>query len=142
MSYERVHMVWDIYDGVRSGLADFGDGPHYFCCEHDSSGSDGYSDVFGLWPIDQQFLALAQEQWSLYKAWEYRHHSGEVSVATHPGHRGQIPRYDELQDYRDRFLGALGVSSFRAIPTFRARADQQELPPGCLREIEVEWTVA
>ena len=90
---ERVLMVWDIYDGVRSGVALYRGEPHYFDCEFDDE-AGGYTNVFRLWPIDQNLLTQATEQWQIYRSWELRFHSGEVAVETHPGNRGQNARYE------------------------------------------------
>ena len=119
MAYEPVYMVWDIYDGVRSGLASYEGAPHYFECEFDHA-HGGYSEAYLLWPIDQQLLTLATEQWQIYRAWEMRFHRGELPVKTHPGNRGQSPRYDELEDQIDRHLTrlrgfALGSEDFRSL---------------------------
>jgi hypothetical protein len=138
MAFEPVYMVWDLYDGVRSGLACYGGAPHYFECELDNE-HGGYSEVYLLWPIGQQLLMLATEQWQLYRAWEMRFHLGEVPLETHPGHRGQNPRYDELEDQIDRNLNSLGTPTGRAFAEFQPISDQPELPEGCLREMEVEW---
>lgn len=138
MSFERVHMVWDFYDGVRSGIADYRGAPNHFDCAFDGD-KDEYSDVYRLWPVDSELLDLATEQWHRYTAWERRVHSGEVSRETHPGHRGQDPRYDELEDRIDHRLKALGAPVSRALATFRACSDAPELPAGNLRELEVEW---
>jgi hypothetical protein len=137
MAFERVYMVWDIYDGVRSGIANYRGDPHYFNCALDRDNGD--SDSYELWPIAQEQLALATEQWQLYRAWEKRFHSGEVPVETHPGHRGQNPRYEELGGRIDQWLRTRGASAHRALAKFRACEEQPDLPTGCLREVEVEW---
>jgi hypothetical protein len=138
MTFERVYMIWDFYDGVRSGLAAFRGAPHYFVCEFDSL-RDGYTDIYRLWPIDEELLALAAEQWQLFREWERRFHSGEATVQTHPALRGQNVRYGELQDEIDRRLPIRGVPTHRAVGKFRACGEQPSLPRGCLRELEVEW---
>jgi hypothetical protein len=134
-------MVWDFYDGVRSGLACFRGAPYHFDCEFDGVRGE-YSEIYQLWPIDQEFLALSTEQWQIYRAWEHRFHSGEVSVETHPGHRGQNARYDDLEDEIDRRLESRGATTVRARAGFRARDEQTALPFGCLAEMEVRWLVA
>ena len=48
---DRVLMVWDIYDGVRSGVALYRGELHCFDCQFDRE-RGGYTDVFLLWPID------------------------------------------------------------------------------------------
>jgi hypothetical protein len=138
MPFERVFMVWDIYDGARSGLACLRGKPHYFDCEIDRV-HGGYTDIYQLWPIDEELLTLATAQWQLYRAWELRFHSGDVPLETHPGHRGQNARYDDLEDEIHRRLSLLGTPTCRALADFRACAHQPELPAGCLRELEVQW---
>lgn len=138
MQFERVYMVWDFYDGARSGLACFGGEPHYFDCEFDHVHAE-YTDIYQLWPIDQQLLALATEQWRIYESWERRFHSGEVPETTHPGHRGQNARYDDLEDEIDRRLSFLSAPACRARGEFRARVGQPDPPPGCAAEMEVQW---
>jgi hypothetical protein len=135
---ERVLMVWDIYDGVRSGIALFRGEPHYFDCEFDSE-VDDYSTTFRLWPMDENLLKQATEQWMIYRSWERRFHSGEVTLATHPGNRGQNARYDEIEDQIEQFLNSLGKPAQRVFAKFEAKEDQPELPAGCLREMEVTW---
>jgi hypothetical protein len=139
VAFEPVYTVWDIYDGVRSGIASYRGASHYFACELDHV-AGGYTETYLLWPIDEGLFSLAMEQWKLYKAWEVKFHSGEVPAETHPGHRGQSARYDELQDQIDRHLGSLGAPTTRALAHFRACESQPDLPAGCLREMEVQWT--
>jgi hypothetical protein len=135
---ERVLMVWDIYDGVRSGVALYRGEPHYFDCEFEDE-AGGYTDVFRLWPIDQHLLSQAVEKWQIYRSWELRFHSGEVLVETHPGNRGQNARYDEIEDQIAPYLQSLGAPAHRVAARFEAKEEQPELPPGCLREMEVTW---
>jgi len=135
---ERVLMVWDIYDGVRSGIALYGAEPYYFDCEFDSGEGD-YTDVFCLWPMPNELLRLATEQWHIYRAWERKFHSGEVPSGTHPGNRGQSARYDEIEDRINEYLKSLSAPAHRLVAKFEAQEDQPELPRGCLREMEVTW---
>jgi hypothetical protein len=132
-------MVWDLYDGIRSGLAEFHGAPHYFECVFQD---DNYTDTFELRPIDSLLLAEATEQWSIYRAWERRFHSGEASLDTHPGHGGVVPRYDELERSINARLESLVEHPILASADFRVVSDQPALPDGCLREVEVLWTPA
>lgn len=131
-------MVWDLYDGVRSGIADYTGQPHYFNCLFDEGVND-FSDDFELTPIDRELLVLAQEQWDIYRAWELEFHSGRVDKDTHPGNRGVNGRYDELEDLIKRRLKLLHPVA-TAQGNFSAKEVQPELPDGCLREMEVEWS--
>jgi hypothetical protein len=139
MAFEPVYMVWDYYDGILSGIASYAGAPHYFELTFDPA-QDDYSEVYELWPIDQPLLNLAQEQWQIYRAWEMRFHLGEVSGETHPGHRGQDARYDELEDQIHPRLKSFGGIPSRARADFRPVRDQPERPVGCFREMEVEWS--
>lgn len=134
---EHVYMVWDIYDGVRSGIADYLGEPHYFECVVDDQEQE-YSNNFELKPIDRETLLEAQEQWSIYRAWEAKFHGGSEVLETHPGHGGVNQRYDELERLVKDRLEAIPVAT--SVPaSFQAKEDQPELPDGCLREMEVVW---
>ncbi len=61
--FEVVYMVWDFYDGLRSGIADFGGRSHVFKATQDSDG--GYTDVFELVAIRPAFAATVEQQWSI-----------------------------------------------------------------------------
>jgi hypothetical protein len=132
-------MVWDYYDGVRTGIADLDGTPHYFECEFDQ-GADEYSNNFKLYPVERDFMQRAARSWQIYRAWEHKFHNGEAGVETHPGHGGVDAEYDELQarlDYQVTCLSALPSlygAEFRAIP------GQEGLAPRILRELEVAWS--
>ena len=89
-------MIWDIYDGPRSGIATFQGEPHYFWCDFENV-QYGH-EVFKLAPIAPDLLAIATENWAIYRAWELKFHSGLVESASHPGHGGIDQRYDELNE--------------------------------------------
>jgi len=138
MAFAPVYMVWDFYDGVRSGIASYQGAPHYFECESDPA-QDDHPEVYRLWPIDQSLLPLAQEQWRIFRAWELRFHRGEAPEETHPGRRGQNARYDELADLiQPRLKSSSGLIP-RARADFRSVRDQPERPVGCLADLEVQW---
>lgn len=130
-------MVWDIYDGVRSGIADYAGQPHYFNCLFDKEAQE-FSNSFELTPVDDETLRLAQEQWAIYRAWELRFHSGLETSETHPGYGGLDHRYDELEEQIQSAIQSLRPS-VTVQASFSAKDDQPELPVGCLREMEVEW---
>src|SRR5262249_53520699 len=95
MAFERVYTVWDYYDGPRTGISAFGGQPHHYECEWNQNKQD-YADTFVLTPIDQDTLALAMEQWSIWREWEDAFQRGEVLQSTHPGLPGAHSRYAEL----------------------------------------------
>ena len=107
---EKVYMVWDIYDGVRSGIADYVGEPHYFECVFDDQEQE-FSKTFELKSIDSDTLSNAQEQWLIYRAWEENYHQGLEPLETHPGHGGVDDRYDELERLIKDKLEAIPVAT-------------------------------
>jgi hypothetical protein len=131
--------VWDLYDGVRTGIADLNGAPHYFSSLYDET-ADEYSDNFKLYPVGPEFTQRAMRKWDIYRAWERKFHNGEADLKTHPGHRGIDTEYDELQSWLDDEIARL-----QALPTlyrakFRELPAQEGLPRGMLRELEVAWS--
>jgi hypothetical protein len=138
MAFERVYTVWDYHDSPRSGIADYLGKPHYYECEWDA-GTDDYSDTFSLKPVDEKTLALALEQWSIWRNWEFAFHRGEKRQETHPKLPGQSKRYAELDAELEARLARL-TPEIKVYGNFRARSDQPEIPGHAMRELEVEWT--
>jgi hypothetical protein len=100
MRFERVLEIWDIYDGPRTGIAEFNGIPHYFECIFDESAGD-YSNFFRLSPVSEEFLQYAARKWAIFRSWEARFHRGLVSLETHPGHGKLDPEYDRLRAWLD-----------------------------------------
>ena len=99
---ERVHAVWDYYDGPREGIADFQGKPHVFKC-HFSEAADGWTDLFWLMEIDQQLFQLAIEQHVIFRRWKTEFELGNVLIDSHPAMPADRARYDELRaDIGDR----------------------------------------
>jgi len=141
MPAEPVHAVWDYYDGIRSGVADYHALPHYF--EQECGQEEGdYLPTFILKPLDPDALEEVIEQWKIFRSWERSFHQGEVTVDTHPGLPGQDARYAELEErLRSRIAIAIPL---REKPTaqFRRVAGQSPPPKGVLYEMEVIWSDA
>ena len=139
MLYERVHVIWDFYDGVRTGIADLDGTPHYFASQFDE-GFDDYSDNFKLHPVGPEFMRRAVRNWNIYRAWERKFYNDEADIKTHPGHGGIDAEYDQLRSWLDKQVVLLEAlpSLYRA--KFRALPDQEGLPGGMLRELEVIWS--
>lgn len=89
-------MVWDFYDGIRTGIADYRHKPHYFSCLVDSH-TGTYTNRFELKPISSELLNLAMEQWKIYCNWENEYRSGKLTSSTHPGHGHHSKKYNELE---------------------------------------------
>jgi hypothetical protein len=135
---EIVHMVWEIYDGPRTGISDVHGKPHYFNCIFDKSRCE-YSENYEVYQIDPGFLAQAKEQWAIYRAWEAKHHGGQVSTDTHPGHGGLNQRYDELEiEIKNAIPNLKKVGVYNTV--FIAADEQPDLPFGCLPNMEAQWT--
>lgn len=137
--YETVYMVWDIYDGPRTGIANYKSEPCYFNCRLDPEG--GYSDEFELSRIPDSLLKIAQEQWAIYRSWEMKYHNRNAHLKTHPGHAGVNEKYDELEFLIKDALGKLKMYRCLFNAKFQALPNQEHLPVGVLRELEVEWQV-
>jgi hypothetical protein len=139
MRYERVHVIWDLYDGVRTGIADLDGTPHYFASQYDER-LDDYSDNFKLYSVGPEFMRRAVRNWDIYRAWDRKFRNGETDLETHPGHGGIDTEYDELKSWLDE-----QVKLLEPLPSFyRAKfcelPDQEELPSGMLYEMEVVWS--
>jgi hypothetical protein len=69
MRYERVYTVWDLHDGVRTGITDLNGAPHYFSSLFDET-ADEYSENFKLYPVGPEFMQCAMRYSDIYRAWE------------------------------------------------------------------------
>lgn len=137
MAYERVHTVWDYYDGPREGLADYDGTPHRYKSQWDTM-ADDWADTFELTPVDAETFRLEMERWSIWRAWEREFHSGHAAQESHPGYGGKNPRYDELGRLIESRMASLKPIDVRPTAKFRALPGQ-DLPGHMMRELEVEW---
>ena len=139
MRFEKVHTIRDIYDGPRTGTADFGGDPHYFSSVFDDRAGD-YSSNFHLYPVSSHFMEAELRHWAIYRSWEAQFHRGHVSVETHPGHGALNAHYDDLSRWLDEQIGALDPVPFLVTATFRAFRTKRNCPAGVLRMLEVAWS--
>jgi hypothetical protein len=137
VTYERVHTVWDYYDGPREGVADYGGSPHRYKSEWDEA-ADDWGDTFELTPVDAETFQLEIERWHIWRAWERAFHSGQATQESHPGYGGKNARYDELGKLIESRMVLLKSLDVRPTANFRAHPGQ-ELPGHMMRELEVEW---
>jgi hypothetical protein len=141
MRFEKVHSIRDLYDGVRTGTADFSGAPHYFASLYDDR-ADDFVHHFRLYPVSAQFMDRELRYWAIYRTWEAKFHRGLVSLETHPGHGGIDACYDELGRWLDEQIKWLNPIPLLHTATFRAFPGQEDLPAAILRELEVAWTPA
>jgi len=139
MTFERVHQIWDIYDGVRTGVADLNGAPHYFSSQFDDCDPD-HLDSFKLYPVDDEFMRRAQRHWTIFRDWEHQFHSGEAEQKTHPGLGGINAEYDELASWLDHEVKRLSALPMHYAANFRALPSQGALPRDMLPQLEVAWS--
>jgi hypothetical protein len=137
--YERVYAVWDYYDGILNGVADFHSTPHYYTVVRKDLDP---LDTYELQAIDRDLLNAVVEQWSIYRNWERQFHTGQATEETHPGNGGIDARYDELEATIRKGIGSLEPARVFAAGEFRPIPHQLQLPKGCLPDLEVQWTAS
>lgn len=127
----------DYYDGPRGGVADFMGRPHIYRSlwadiDHERA------DVFELAPIDDQTLALALEDWQIWRRWEAAFHRGEVTLDSHPALPHERQRHDELMTLLAPLLSLSTATDITASGDF-------EWPPLDNRALgaplRVAWTI-
>jgi hypothetical protein len=131
---DKVHTMTDYYDGPRGGVADFGGRPHVYRSmwadiHHDRP------DVFELSPIDDETLALALEDWQIWRRWEAAFSRGGD---THPALPEDRQRHDELA------LLLAPLLEIHAPADITATADFEWQPAGTEplgKPLRVIWTV-
>ena len=92
---EHVLVENEWYDGPRAGVANVNGQPHRFVSQWDDE-KDQNLGTFLVWPVDADEVALEQEQWRIFVAWNAQYEAGKVDSATHPGHPGTNKRWDVL----------------------------------------------
>ena len=127
----------DYYDGPRSGVADFSGKPHIYRSlwadiDHKRA------DVFELVPIDGQTLALALEDWQIWRRWKAAFHRGEVSLDSHPALPNDRQRHDELAALLSPLLGISDPAAITATADFEWIASDGS---GLGAPAFVTWTV-
>jgi len=139
MTFETVYEVWDYWDGIRSGFADYRGMPHHFEAEWDSI-EDDYRDTFTLRSVEDSTIALARERNEIFEKWRWALHRGEVSPESHPGESDQNPRFAELTRVIQSRIDSAPITASGISATFEALTTERERPPGMVREVRVEWS--
>ncbi len=111
--FEHVFVEAEWFDGPRAGIANVHGEPHRFLSLFDE-GDDEYLGSFLVWPVGAEELALEQEQWLIFVAWNDRYEAGQVDSDTHPGYPGTNQRWDELASLLEPARKAVPASARRA----------------------------
>ena len=135
MTQEKVYAVWEYWDGIRAGFADFGGYPHHFKAEW-AEEEDDYLATFTLTRITAETLELVREHSRIFHEWELAYHGGEA-CGPHPG-KGD-PRFIELQQAIAMKVAWGEVVARGMVGRFDSVAGQELLPRGVFREQVVTW---
>ncbi len=130
--FERVYTVTGYYDGPREGIASFRGRAHAYTCLFDAS-KDEYGDVYELRPIDEETLALALEDWAIWRRWRSAFDNGHAALETHPALDEDRARHELIAPQLAQRLASHVGPGTRARGRFRQRE-------GSSHEVEVEWT--
>jgi hypothetical protein len=139
MTFETVHEVWDYWDGIRSGFADYRGIPHHFEAEWNPA-DDDYRSTFTLRRVEGSTIALARERNEIFEKWRWALHRGEVSPESHPGLSDQNPRFAELTQVIRSRIETAPITAWGVSGTFAAVKTERDQPPGIVREVRVEWS--
>ena len=93
---EKVYVENELYDGPRTGIADFNSVPHRFIAQYRDL--KAYFDTFYLIPISKEELELEIEQWNIFVEWNKEYEAKKVSGETHPGYGELNKRWDEIEN--------------------------------------------
>ncbi len=92
---EHVFVENEWYDGPRAGVANVNGRPHRFVSQWDEQ-DDELLGTYLVWPVEEDELALEQEQWRIFSEWNKQYVAGRLGSETHPGHPGTDGRWDEI----------------------------------------------
>ena len=92
---EHVFVENEWYDGPRAGVANVNGEPHRFVSQWDEEEGECIG-TFLVWPVSPEVVALEQEQWRIFVAWNEQYETGKADTTTHPGHPGTNKRWDEI----------------------------------------------
>jgi hypothetical protein len=139
MPFETVYEVWDYWDGIRSGFADYHGVPHYFAAEWDEA-DDDYLNTFTLRRVDASTIALVQEHDRIFEDWQWAAHRAEVPQQSHPAISGQNPRFADLTATIQARTESAPIVATGVIGTFKADEGEPEKPLGMWRKVRVQWS--
>ena len=142
--FELVYTVTEYYEGPRDGVANVRDVPHVYRSVYlDNAQWDSNEDRFELSPISSEVLALALEDWAIWKRFERAYHAAELTEPVQESDWGALredaPRHAELQQILESALAIDPVRRVMTRGTFRVREPAPETPVGVLKPLEVCW---
>jgi len=130
---ERVHAVFDYFDGPRSGVADFHGLPHAFAGKFDDDLQD-WSEFYHLKPLTEEQFRLVMTDWQIWTRWLAANKAGDAGLDTHPALPSDKALHDQIAPAVEAAL-TVDVASSRVVwPTFHGC-----LPPD--GDLEVSWSV-
>ncbi|XXF77041.1 hypothetical protein P2318_28905 [Myxococcaceae bacterium GXIMD 01537] len=137
---EVVYTMTDYYDGPMAGIANYEGRPHAYLRTTDVGAEDLHEDgdLYELWPVDEETLRLALEDWAIWERWEAAFYSGRTTSATHPALPEDRPRHLELEPELKLRLVPPDGGMARARGRFRASESAGQEPPGM--GLKVWWT--
>jgi hypothetical protein len=127
----------DWYDGPQRGVANYQGHPHFFDAQWPDS-EDWEEEIFLLTPIDSDTLALALEDWAIWRRWETAFQQGETTRDTHPALPEDRERHDEIERALEGRLVSDPLRAIRKRGEFQVRDDPQWSGYGW-RPLEVRW---
>lgn len=139
MTGERVYSITNFYDGPKEGIADYSGRPHHYLYDWDEA-LDDYAGTFTLALVDEDTMAIALEQWNIWRKWEVGFRRGGVSQKTHPAFGGIDARYDELNATLKSRIKAIPRLSNHFRATFHLHQGPVDPEQGWLTSTTVEWT--
>jgi hypothetical protein len=128
--------VTDYYDGPRRGIADFNGTPHLYESRWSDIDTDD-DDTFLLCPVDLATLALALEDWAIWRRYEVAFHEGRAPAEWHPALPADRQRHSELEPLLRALLIVDESIAFCAKGEFKPRP-QDTYEPG-MRPLVVRW---
>jgi hypothetical protein len=145
--FERVYTVVDYYDGPRLGIADLDGTPHVYRSLWLDSADEWDAVRFELAPLSSEGLAVALEDWAIWRRFERAYRAGEVGWSGDEREWGALPedraRHEELRPALDRALTIDGARRLVARGEFRPHGPRPaDASPGVMRDLEVRWTPA
>ena len=140
--FERVYTVMDFWDGPRSGFADFDGVPHaYRSLWRDDLDDWDQDGQFALGPVSPDLLAIALEDWEIWRRWEEAYYADKVGLSTHPALPEDHARHIELAPIIERALEIDPSRRRIAVGEFRSLNGRRGAPgaPSSRAILEVRW---